>query len=332
MSPHTLTRIGTILELRQLRAFVAIADHGHYGRAADSVGLTQPAITQRIKALERELGTPLLTRSARGVNLTPAGQALIEHARRLLLIEDRAVRALDDHAKGVVGRLRISYLTLWDFGAPANIVAEFRRRYPAVLLEMSTGYSQANMDRLVAGNVDFAFVGVSIGERRGIAIRTLDRHEMVVVMTPQHPLALMDRLPIERLRGEPMISVPTGVNNPLLAASLSWLERHTGESPTVVREEPPDQIAAALMRTGNAIALMTVHRAEIAQKDGLIYRSLLPSPVIEYGAAYLRDDPSPALANLLEVVDEVAPALPDALPAGNELIWARPGSATGVAG
>ena len=116
MCPHTLTRIGTILELRQLRAFVAIADHGHYGRAADSVGLTQPAITQRIKALERELGTPLLTRSARGVNLTSAGQALIEHARRLLLIEDRAVRALHDHAKGVVGRLRISYLTLWDFG------------------------------------------------------------------------------------------------------------------------------------------------------------------------------------------------------------------------
>ncbi|TMB99988.1 MAG: LysR family transcriptional regulator [Chloroflexi bacterium] len=332
MRPHTLTRIGTILELRQLRAFVAIADHGHYGRAADSVGLTQPAITQRIKALERELGTPLLTRSARGVNLTSAGQALIEHARRLLLIEDRAVRALHDHAKGVVGRLRISYLTLWDFGPPANIVAEFRRRYPAVVLEMSTGYSQANMDRLVAGNVDFAFVGVSIGERRGIAIRTLDRHEMVVVMTPQHPLALIDRVPIERLRGEPLISVPPGVNNSLVAASLSWLGRHTGESPTVVREEPPDQIAAALMRTGNAIALMTVHRAEIAQKDGLIYRSLVPSPMIEYGAAYFRDDPSPALANLLEVVDEVAPALPDALPEGNELIWARPGSATGVAG
>ena len=319
------------MELRQLRAFVAIADLGHYGRAADSVGLTQPAITQRIQALERELGTQLLMRTARGVHLTPAGETLIEHARRLVLIEDRALRALDDHASGLAGRLRISYLTLWDFGSPADIIAAFRLRYPAVQLEMSTGYSQPNMDRLIAGNVDFAFVGVSIGERRGITIQTLDRHEIVVVMTSKNPLAQMDRVPIERLRGEPIITVSQGVNGPMAAASLSWLERHTGEPPNVVRQEPPDQIAAALARSGNAIALMTEHRAAQAQTDGLVYRSLTPSPVIEYGAAYARDDPSPALANLLEIVDEVVPALPQDLPAGSELVWARPGGGSKIA-
>jgi len=319
------------LELRQLRAFVAIADLGHYGRAADSVGLTQPAITQRIQALERELGTQLLMRTARGVHLTPAGETLIEHARRLVLIEDRALRALDDHASGLAGRLRISYLTLWDFGSPADIIAAFRLRYPAVQLEMSTGYSQPNMDRLIAGNVDFAFVGVSIGERRGITIQTLDRHEIVVVMTSKNPLAQMDRVPIERLRGEPIITVSQGVNGPMAAASLSWLERHTGEPPNVVRQEPPDQMAAALARSGNAIALMTAHRAAQAQADGLVYRSLTPSPVIEYGAAYARDDPSPALANLLEIVDEVVPALPHDLPAGSELVWARPGGGSKIA-
>jgi len=319
------------LELRQLRAFVAIADLGHYGRAADSVGLTQPAITQRIQALERELGTQLLMRTARGVHLTPAGETLIEHARRLVLIEDRALRALDDHASGLAGRLRISYLTLWDFGPPADIIAAFRLRYPAVQLEMSTGYSQPNMDRLIAGNVDFAFVGVSIGERRGITIRTLDRHEIVVVMTPENPLAQMDRVPIERLRGEPIITVSQGVNGPMAVASLSWLERHTGEPPNVVRQEPPDQMAAALARSGNAITLMTEHRAAQAQTDGLVYRSLTPSPVIEYGAAYARDDPSPALANLLEIVDEVVPALPRDLPAGSELVWARPAAGTKIA-
>jgi DNA-binding transcriptional LysR family regulator len=319
------------LELRQLRAFVAIADLGHYGRAADSVGLTQPAITQRIQALERELGTQLLMRTARGVHLTPAGETLIEHARRLVLIEDRALRALDDYASGLEGRLRISYLTLWDFGPPADIIAEFRVRYPAVELEMSTGYSQPNMDRLIAGNVDFAFVGVSIGERRGITIRTLDRHEIVVVMTPENPLAQIDRVPIGRLRGQPIITVSQGVNGPMAAASLSWLERHTGEPPNVVRQEPPDQMAAALARSGNAIALMTEHRAAQAHTDGLVYRSLTPSPVIEYGAAYARDDPSPALANLLEIVDEVVPALPHDLPAGSELVWAKPAAGSKIA-
>ena len=331
MSPHLLTSIGTKLELRQLRAFVAIADHGHYGRAAESVSLTQPAITQRIQALERELGTQLLTRTSRGVHLTPVGEALIEHARRLILIEDRALRALDDHVNGVVGRLRISYLTLWDFGPPADIIAEFRVRYPAVQLDMSTGYSQTNMDQLSAGSLDFAFVGVSIGERSGIAIRTLDRHELVVVMTPQHPLALMDRVPIERLCGEPMIAVSSGVNNPLASATLTWLEAHIGEPPNIVRQEPPDQMAAALARSRDAVALMTEHRAMKAQSDGLVYRSLLPSPMIEYGAAYVRDDPSPALANLLEIVDEVAPTLPEDLPPGSELVWSRPARRSEIA-
>jgi DNA-binding transcriptional LysR family regulator len=312
------------LELRHLTAFVAIADHRHYGRAADSVKITQPALTQRIQALERELRTQLLIRTSRGVRLTPAGEVLIGHARRMVRIQDRAKRALADQASGVAGRLRITYLTLWDFGPPADIVAEFRRRYPAVQLEMSTGYSQVNMDRLACGNVDFAFVGMSVGEREGIAMRTLDRHKLVVVMTPAHPLAQMDVVPVERLGGQPMITVSPGVNNSLAAASLNWLQKHTGEPPNVVQEEPPDQMAAALNRRRSAIALMTEHRAAIAESDGLIYRSLRPSPMIEYGVAYIRDDPSPALANLLEIVDEVALTLPDNPPSDTELMWTKP--------
>jgi len=312
------------VELRHLRAFVAIADQGHYGRAAASLRVTQPAITQRIQVLERELGVQLLRRNAREVRLTPAGEKLIEHARGLIQVEDRALFALRDHAAGIVGRLRISYLTLWDVGLPANIVAECRRRYPAIKLEMMTGYSQTNVDRLLAGDVDLAFVGVSIGPHRGVAIRPLDRHEIVVVMPPAHRFAQMERVPIELLRGEPMITVSPGVNAPLAAAAVSWLIKHTGEPPNIVSEEPPDQMAAALAQSGIAVALMTEHRAVIARTDGLEYRPLTPAPVIEYGVAHLRDNPSPALANLLAIVEGVAPPLPADLPAGSELLWVSP--------
>jgi hypothetical protein len=89
-------------------------------------------------------------------------------------------------------------------------------------------------------------------------------------------------------------------------------------------------MAAALARSRSAIAMMTVHRAAIAQSDGLIYRGISPSPVIEYGAAYTRDDPSPALANLLKIVDEVVPPLPIDPPPGTELIWVRPGTKVAV--
>ncbi|OLD48954.1 MAG: hypothetical protein AUI42_10165 [Actinobacteria bacterium 13_1_40CM_2_65_8] len=315
------------MELRHLRAFVAIAEHRHYGRAAASIRMTQPAITHRIHVLEAELGVRLLERNAREVRLTPAGEVLIEHARGLVQIEERALGALRDHAAGIIGRLNISYLTLWDVGLPAEILAEYRRRYPAVKLELTSGYSQTNVERLLAGDVDFAFVGVAIGEHNGIAIRPLDRHELVLVMSPAHRFMEMESVPIDCLRGEPVITVSSGVNGPLAAASISWLTKYIGEPPNVVGEEPPDQMAAALAQAGNAVSLMSEHRAAIARADGLDYRRLTPKPLIEYGAAWVRDNPSPALANLLQTVDDIAPPLPADVPAGSELIWVRPAPA-----
>ncbi|OLC16762.1 MAG: hypothetical protein AUH32_00525 [Actinobacteria bacterium 13_1_40CM_66_12] len=312
------------VELRHLRAFVAIADTGHYGRAAENLKLTQPAITQRIQVLERELGVQLFIRSAREVHLTPAGELLLDHARSLVQIEDRALAALRDHLAGIAGRLRISYLTLWDVGLPADIVAEYRRRYPSIKLEMTTGYSQQNMDCLAANDVDVAFIGTAIGERKGIAMRTLDRHDLVVVIPPTHRFMQIDRVPIEWLRGEPIIAVTPVVNPNLAAASLAWLAKYTGEPPNVIREEPPDQMAAALAQSGNAISLMTVRRAVIAQTEGLEYRPLTPTPVIEYGFAYLRDNPSPSLANFVATVDEIAAPLAEELPAGSVLLRASP--------
>lgn len=320
------------MELRHLRAFVAIADHGHYGQAAVSLRVTQPAITHRIQALERELGVQLLTRNARETRLTPVGEMFIHHARALVQIEDRALADLKDHEAGIAGRLRIAYLTLWDIGIPAAIVAEFRRRFPAVKLEMTSGYSQANMDRLVNGDVDFAFVSVSIGERKGIAIRPLERQELVAVMHPANRLMEMPFVPIELLRGQPMIGLSAGVNDPLAAKTVSWLANNIGAPPSIAREEPPDQMAAALADGANSIALMTVHRATISRNEGLDYRRLTPRPLIEYGIAYLRDNASPVAANLMRVVGEVSPPLPGEVPAGFELLSTRQESGRQVPG
>ena len=312
------------MELRNVRAFLAVADERHFGRAAASLNLTQPALTLRIQVLEKELGIQLLQRNSRQVLITPAGQALLEHAKRLVDEEDLSLREMKDHVAGLAGRLRISYLTLWDAGLPANIIAEFRRCYPSIKLEMASGYSQTNVDRLLAREVDFAFLGASIGERDGIVIRPLDRHDIVVVMAKTHPLTEMKTVPVSYLRGQPMISTSAGVNTPLLTATLRWLTEGMGAPPKIIREEPPDQMPAALAQSGNAFALMTEHRAILAAADGLVYRRLMPTPVIEYGVAYLHENRSPALANLVKTVEAIAPPLPADLPAGSELLGAGP--------
>jgi hypothetical protein len=155
-------------------------------------------------------------------------------------------------------------------------------------------------------------------------MRPLDRHEIVVAMAPTHRLAKMMRVPVICLRGERMVSTSAGVNAPLVAATIGWLAKGTGEPPNIIREEPPDQMGAALAQSGNAFALMTEHRAILAATDGLIYRRLTPTPVIEYGVAYLHENHALPLANLLKTVEDIAPPLQADLPVDSELLGVGP--------
>ena len=309
------------MELRNVRAFVAVADQRHFGRAAASLHVTQPPLSLRIQALERELGIQLVQRSSREVSLTPAGEALLVHAKALVQVEDLALREMKDHAGGLAGRLRISYLNVWNLGLPTQIVAEFRRAYPNVRLDTTSGYSQLNAQRVMSGEVDFAFVGMQATECDDVVVRAIDRHEVVLVMTLTHRFASMSMVPIACIGGEPFIAVSSALGSPHVRASLQWLENHLGEAPNVVAEEPLDQIPAAVALSGVAVTLTTAGRAAMWEAEGLVSRRLSPTPVVDYGIAYKRDNPFSALRNMLQIVDQVAPALPNVLAEGFELIW-----------
>jgi hypothetical protein len=144
---------------------------------------------------------------------------------------------------------------------------------------------------------------------------------MVVVMTPANHLAPMEIVPIECLRGEPMIGVTSKLGSPHVSASRRWLASRLGEAPNLVAEEPLDQIPAALALSGVAVTLMTADRAAQWIGEDLVLRPLSPTPVVDYGVAHLKDNTSPALINLLGIVDQAARPLPETLPEGCELIW-----------
>jgi DNA-binding transcriptional LysR family regulator len=230
---------------------------------------------------------------------------------------------MKDYVAGLVGHMRMSYLTVWNLGLPTTIVAEFRRRYPAVKLETTTGYSQSNVQRVMAGEVDFAFVGLPVSGGPRVVLRPIERQEVVLVMTPANHLAGMTSIPVECLRGEPMIVVSSALQSPHVAASRRWLVGHLGQEPNVVAEEPVDQIAAAVALSGLAVTFTTASRAALWEAEGLISRRLAPIPLIEYGVAYLQDNVSPALRNMVGIVDEASSAFPHALPVGSELVWTQ---------
>src|SRR5258708_36362491 len=167
------------MELRNVRAFVAVADERHFGRAAASLNPRQRALSLRIQVLEQEVGIQLFQRNAREVRLTPAGEALLLHARALVLEEDRALREMKDHVAGNAGRLRIAYLNVWNVGLPTQIVADFRRRYPAVRLETISRDSPVNAQRVMAAEVGLAFLGMQGAGLDGPVVPPLERHTRI---------------------------------------------------------------------------------------------------------------------------------------------------------
>jgi DNA-binding transcriptional LysR family regulator len=306
------------MELRHLRAFVEVASSGHFGRAAERLHVTQPALSQRIQALERELGLQLLERNSREVRLAPAGAILLPHALRLVEVEDQGLRDLKDFSSGVVGRLLLAYQSAGDLPMTGSIIAEYRRRFPTVDVETVSGASGPNLKLVQDHAADAAFALMPSARPDGISARTIRHEEIILALRSDHHLAQMDPIPITALRGEPISLPPVALNPLLIAAMQRWLVRYLGEDVNVVSGEPVELAIEGLARSGSA-AILVVRRYATMPKPGIAYRSVSPAPLMELALAYRRDDPSPTLANLLQLIDELAPG-DSGVPEDGELI------------
>jgi DNA-binding transcriptional LysR family regulator len=295
------------MELRQLRAFLEVVTQGHFGRAAARLNLTQPALTQRIQSLERELGVQVLSRNAREVRLTPAGEVLLPYATTLVRLEDRAVIELSDFAAGLGGRLRIAYLAGSDVTTSTHIVAEFRRMFPTVEVETSSGDSPVNVVRLTKGELDAAFIVLPRDLPAGLKVRCVARGPLMLALPKGHRLAELNPVPVTALAGEPLITIPPSMNPGLTAGFEKWLVAHTRAPLNIVANEPPDEAIEAVSKSGRAITFVSALRASRFPVPGVAYRNLSPSPVFDMGVAYAKDDPTPAIVNLLRIIDVVAP-------------------------
>ncbi|MGH7763317.1 MAG: LysR family transcriptional regulator [Candidatus Dormibacteraceae bacterium] len=309
------------MELRQLRAFVEVANGGHFGQAAKRLHLTQPSLTQRIQALEQELGVQLLERSAREVSLTPAGALLLPYAQGLVQVEDEARRKLRDYSTGVAGRLWIAYRTeAEDISMVGSIIGEYRGRFPNVDVQTSAASSGENLQRLLEHNVDVAFALVPASHPAGIEAKSIRRDEIVVAVRSDHHLAHLDRIPVEALRGEPIALPRAPINPDTVNALARWLVSRTGAELNVVFDDPTELAFETVAKSGAAATLVPRLYAELHAADCLAFRSLSPAPLLDLAVAYRTGDPSPTVANMLRVVDEVVPFDPAAILEGGELI------------
>lgn len=200
------------MEIRQLRAFVAIAETGTFTAGALRVHVTQAAISMQIRQLESEIGARVFVRAPRHVILTEAGEQLLRRARHILREHDAALDEIAELAGAERGRLRIgsaSAMVLTE-QLPA-ILKELRKQHPAAEISVTSGTSEVLVDQILAGEVDIAFVSLPV-DVRGIKTERLSEDQLVAIASPRHKLAKQRTISAYTLAGERLILGERGGN------------------------------------------------------------------------------------------------------------------------
>jgi DNA-binding transcriptional LysR family regulator len=257
--------------MRALECLVTIVEQGSLTKAAAVLHMSQPALSHQIAAIERELGTPVIERLARGIRPTAAGLAVAAEARIALAAADRAVLAGRRVAAGTGGRIRIACAETMTAWVLVPVLRSWRRQFPDVELDLKE-YTSADrmLEVLLGGGADIT-VGPS-PTRTDEHVEVLGHEEIVVVAAPEHRFSEMDAVPLAELSAEPLVHYNPGNGNAV------WLDQFAAErgvvlsQPTLRTGSP--RTAAQLAAAGMGAAIVPFS-ALTPRPDGTI-RSLDP--------------------------------------------------------
>jgi DNA-binding transcriptional LysR family regulator len=201
------------VELRQLNAFVAIAEEGSFTLASDRLHVVQSAVSATIRGLEAELGARLFDRSTRRIELTDEGRALLPHARRTLSAAALAEDAVAQVGSGLSGSVALGTMqgqAMRALSVP-RLLTEFRVDHPGVEINVRhVGGSTKMVAEVREGRLDLAFVALPPSVGAGVELTTLGSEAMVLVCAADHPLARRRRVRLADLADEPFVDLPGG--------------------------------------------------------------------------------------------------------------------------
>lgn len=286
------------IELRHLRYFAAVAEELHFGRAAQRLGIAQPPLSQQIKSLEELVGYPLFERKPR-VGLTPAGEALLEVARRTLEQLDEGLDITRRAGRGEAGKLTVGFAASILTTALPEILRTYRERYPSVELRLRELSSAAQATALTDGSIDVGFVRESVGQGADLICEPVLREEFVAVLPPAHPLATRRQLPLNTLAEEPFVHFPRAVA-PALYDQIADVCRRAGFRPRVVQEAQEWLTILGLVEAGIGVSLVPASFCRL-QWGGVQYKQL--GPPREFTDVFLCWRAAPVLPAALPLIE-----------------------------
>jgi DNA-binding transcriptional LysR family regulator len=287
-------------ELRHLVYFREVARQLHFRKAAESLAIAQPALSRQIAQLERALGTPLFTRSRRRVELTPAGNTLLEKLEPLLRSLAGLPAQVQAMAEGQAGHVRISFTGLAMATLLPGILREFGRKHPGIRVELNESPTSAQLVALQAGEIACGFFHPD-APTPGLHTHLLLRERNGVLLPSDHPLAAKANLKLRDLADTPFVLFPRALNTGFYARILAAFSR-SGVTPHMTEEVWPRTNGIGLVRAGLGVTFITPSEASHLPPD-VKFRALVGhAPESRLVLGWRQSPaPDPALAAFLAV-------------------------------
>jgi DNA-binding transcriptional LysR family regulator len=288
------------LDLRVLRYFVVLAETLHFGRAAARLAMSQPPLSRQIHALEQELRVDLFIRGPHGVRMTPAGDALLPHARRLLREADALAAGARELGRGEVGAVRLGFISTAAYNVLPQVLPEFHRRHPGIRLSLVESTSDAQFTGLHDDTLDAGLVIPPVLE----ALQYVPLlHEPLIAALPAGR-RWSRPLPLARLGAEPFILFPRRASQGLYDLIVG-LCASAGFAPRIEQEAIQMPTIVSLVAAGMGVALVPASVAQM-RRTGVVYRPLAePGLPMEVGLAWNEASQTPAVAAFVAHVRSV---------------------------
>lgn len=283
-----------MIELRQFRQFIAVAEELSFRRAAERLNMAQPPLTATIKRIEDEVGAVLIERTNRIERLTEAGRVFLDEARKTVNQAERAMLATQRAGAGLSGTLRVTFVASAAREILPSILLRFREHYPAVKLELREAMTTQQLASLASNESDLGFVIPPLQDADNLKIEVVARNRLVAALPEGHPLTRADQITLADMSQESWILFAAR-QGPGLHRIIHAACAKAGFSPRIGQEAPQMDTIASLVAGGMGVALVSRALATGGRK-GVAFRELAgPGTPVEFELAIAYAHASPVL-------------------------------------
>lgn len=288
-----------MIDIRQMRYFIALAETLHFGRAAERLHISQPPLSRQIAALEKELGVRLLERHSRSAALTPAGQRFLEDARTVVAGFDQACRNARLAQRGELGSLSIGFMMHAAYTVLPSLTRRFMDAYPGVRVELREVLPELLPDAVLSGRYDTGIM-FDPGPLPGLGMHRVHEERLCLALPRGHRLADQAVITARQLAGEPLIAVPAETA-PMLRDAITRFCRAAGVEPLIRLETQLQQTIVSLVAEALGIALVPDSMRKLGRPD-VVFRDVHDAPSIAHVVVWRPTNLNPALGPFLAEV------------------------------